>query len=287
MRESHNWRQSWMQSEKEKFELQKELRKLGHEVEQRKNSLSEISKVPKSPWFWHNQDLTMHFMDKIDWKAGESDILSWLNTSAIHHECVGRDGSFVANHVQGVRVWRVENPLLWKQFVLKAEELHFRHQIHNKRCEPVSPPIRQPHVFSNIDESPLDWSYDQSLNEVLLWHGTKSCNIELIAKTGFDERVCRLSGMFGAGLYFAQDSCKAGQYAEKDDKGSHWFFLSRVLLGQPYYASQALKDIRKAPDNCDSIVYEGNHSTVGHHRELVVYDRYQAYPEYIVEAYTR
>lgn len=135
----------------------------------------------------------------------------------------------------------------------------------------------------------LEWEdlYDHSLNEALLWHGTAAHNVDAIATSGMDERVCHLQGMLGAGLYFAQDSCKAGQYAPPDGNGSHWFFLCRVLLGNPSKTRTYQPNVRRPPDMFDSIVFEPGCSSVGHHRELVVYDRHQVYPEFLIEACTR
>lgn len=132
-------------------------------------------------------------------------------------------------------------------------------------------------------------SLDSSLNEVFLWHGTSATNVNAIAQDGFDERLGCLEGMLGAGIYFAEDSCKSGQYSEKSfvNQRSHWFFLSRVMLGRPYYTNDPIRYIRKPPNACESVVFSPDAaSIIGHHREFVVYDRFQAYPEYIVEALT-
>lgn len=109
-------------------------------------------------------------------------------------------------------------------------------------------------------------------------------HVETIAKAGMDERVCNLNGMLGAGLYFAEDSCKSGQYAVCDEKRSSWFILCRVVLGNPYCTDQGMPLLRRPPDPHDSVIFNPNHTTPGHHRELVVYDRAQVYPEYIIEA---
>ena len=45
---------------------------------------------------------------------------------------------------------------------------------------------------------------NQSLNEVYLFHGTSSNISEAIVNQGFDERVCNLSGLYGAGIYFGK-----------------------------------------------------------------------------------
>merc|ERR1719335_599694 len=126
--------------------------------------------------------------------------------------------------------------MLWKQYRNKAQEMRERSQMFRSECPPLRPAI--PDIDMTLPTCLQQQQFDKSLNEVLLFHGTKSSNVGQIAEEGFDERVCSLDGMFGGGLYFAEDSCKAGQYAERctschnprPGSCSHWFFLSRVLL---------------------------------------------------------
>ena len=70
----------------------------------------------------------------------------------------------------------------------------------------------------------------QGANEVLLYHGTKNHNVEFIAQQGFDDRMNH-RGLFGSGLYFTCDSCKAADYCDFGQTGC--LILARVLLGHP------------------------------------------------------
>ena len=40
-------------------------------------------------------------------------------------------------------------------------------------------------------------------------------------------------GLFGQGLYFAENASKSDEYTDNDDL--HYMFLVRVCLGSPYY----------------------------------------------------
>jgi hypothetical protein len=53
---------------------------------------------------------------------------------------------------------------------------------------------------------------DRNANEFYLFHGTKPDVIDIVKKDGFDERVGRVNGMFGAGVYFAENASKSNQY---------------------------------------------------------------------------
>ena len=59
----------------------------------------------------------------------------------------------------------------------------------------------------------------------------------------------------------------------------YYLFLSRVAMGTVHFTKQPLQNARLAPDGCDSVL-----GKTGQHKytEYVVYDRAQAYPEFLV-----
>ncbi len=76
---------------------------------------------------------------------------------------------------------------------------------------------------------------------------------------GYDERVSSIRGLYGGGLYFAHQSCKANQYArsERISLGGGWklttvklMLVSRVTLGDQYAVrdQKEHKRMRRAPD---------------------------------------
>lgn len=145
---------------------------------------------------------------------------------------------------------------------------------------------------------------EPGLNEVFLYHGTSSDTADVIAEHGFDERVASLQGLYGAGIYFANQSCKASQYCEpkkadplylnmgQQKKDVKTLIVARVALGDPFYTMSSLSKQRRPPERStrtgwkpgllyDSVVVNaGDNNQV--HRELILYDHKQAYPEYIV-----
>jgi hypothetical protein len=244
--------------------------------------------VPRAPTYWTNQELTGKAA-KLLWTEGSEAMYAMLRRTVKHSCCSGRDGTFEIGALQSVRVWWVENPLLWRQYCNKATEMESRIEMRGARCSSVSPPIAEQLVDSDLPSRLQHKSLNNSLNEAFLWHGSSKAKIDNIVEEGFDERLSNLRGMLGGGLYFAEDSCKSGQYSEKSiaSTRSHWFVLSRVLLGSPHYTKAPMPDIRRPPVGCDSVVFDPAHDTgLGHHREFVIYDRFQAYPEFIVEART-
>ena len=76
---------------------------------------------------------------------------------------------------------------------------------------------------------------------------------------GYDERVSSIRGLYGGGLYFAHQSCKALQYArsERISLSGGWkqnnvklMLVSRVTLGDyfPVKDHKVHKHMRRAPD---------------------------------------
>lgn len=85
--------------------------------------------------------------------------------------------------------------------------------------------------------SAAHWQRDllggETANEVLLFHGTKAAAIDAILLEGMDPRVSH-PGLFGHGLYFAENASKSDEYTGEPTDGLHLMFLSRVVLGRPY-----------------------------------------------------
>ena len=134
---------------------------------------------------------------------------------------------------------------------------------------------------------------DETLNEFYLWHGTKPETAEILAESGFDERVANLGGLYGAGSYFADTACKSNQYAkEKTAKGERVMLYCRVLMGEAHMTKTTHSD-RRPPINpaagqkgrtFDSIFAQKGVANDGKqfHNEYVVFKSDQCYPEFIV-----
>ena len=125
----------------------------------------------------------------------------------------------------------------------------------------------------------------------------------IIAQTGFDERVSSMSGLYGAGTYFAEDACKSNQYSsDANSFGERVIIYARVLVGDAYHTRTALREIRRPPvrpnfvlssssadgdakaggDTYDSVIAGPGVGSAQVHKEFIVYDHTQIYPEFIV-----
>jgi hypothetical protein len=152
------------------------------------------------------------------------------------------------------------------------------------------------------------------VNEKFLFHGSrKEVLDEALLDQGYDHRVASETGMFGPGFYLAEHASKSSQYIPcpgckqnciqnrgrctcgPDVEASHTFHLVvyRTCLGHAHVAKTYREDIYKkgrpptlSPDDpmshpLDSIVAEPIPRSLKF-REFILYERHQAYPEFVV-----
>merc|ERR1712093_390685 len=107
---------------------------------------------------------------------------------------------------------------------------------------------------------------------------------EAIVSQGFDARMAKTSGLYGAASYFAQEACKALQYGTT-------IVICRVAIGDPHYTQTTLKSEKRPPKRedqkhrlYDSVVANTSEAHCGAqvHREFCIFADWQVYPEFIV-----
>ena len=67
-------------------------------------------------------------------------------------------------------------------------------------------------------------------NEKILYHGTGEEGFKGVVENGFDDRYW-LSGLFGAGCYFANDIFKSLGYTKINSAGEEFILICSVILG--------------------------------------------------------
>ncbi|HIB77147.1 MAG TPA: hypothetical protein EYO58_05915, partial [Flavobacteriales bacterium] len=201
----------------------------------------------------------------------------------------GRDGSGMTHDSFIIlNVLRVENSMLWRKYS------SLRFEIPSVQSSEDLLDISTDSEFST--HFGLDWSK----NEKMLFHGAPggfgdtNDVVEIITRSGFDERVSR-RGMFGSGIYFASKSSKAdcysGRYQDSSIGERGKMMLSRVVMGNFHTTSTSCTDLRRPPcvkghpkpchhERCHSVYFDG---TRKNYEEFIVYDRNQCYPEYVIE----
>ncbi|CAF3381973.1 unnamed protein product [Rotaria socialis] len=116
-------------------------------------------------------------------------------------------------------------------------------------------------------------------NEMLLYHGTKSDQVNSILENGFDDRYFKNDGLFGRGAYFADDPSKSHEFTDKEEV-LKVVLLTKVLMGKMFEVDGNLEP-STIPMNSAQIGYD---STKGKAKttqpEYVVYRSAQALPYY-------
>ena len=176
------------------------------------------------------------------------------------------------------KVSRIENSRLMLKYLLNQHNVMLNNnQKHN--------PLDIKNVKCYDSSSSMNDYLNTNVNEVFLFHGTKPEHVEDIKHFGFDERSCKTEGtMLGSGFYFAENSSKSDQYVDSNpNQKKFYMFFSRVSLGSSYETANGLQKIKRAPNNCDSVIYSPASNSTSVYREFAVYDRTQCYPEFLIE----
>lgn len=274
---------------------------------------STLSNLLSTPSYWtsFSEDNPEYLEVLLEESSDEFKNLSAMMNSNIssHHGGFGTVNNICPTSFNIEKIVRIQNLELWSRLQF-ARNLIAKN---NSHC------IKELESSKYITKYPIKTPLlDESSNEYYLFHGTKWDVINKIKKRGFDERVGSVNGMFGAGIYFAEISSKSNQYIPcpqclggaifspnpvcncKEMKESFGMIVCRVLLGDVHisieyeeskYKGEKDNPIRRPPpkqsnglDLFDSILAESkiNGGTKLNHREFIVYDRLQVYPEYII-----
>ncbi|TRY82845.1 hypothetical protein DNTS_022058 [Danionella cerebrum] len=146
---------------------------------------------------------------------------------------------------------RVQNLSLWKVFEWQKEQMKLRN--------------------GGID-----------VEERYLFHGTDESLVTAICDQNFDWRMCGSHGtLYGKGSYFARDSSYSDRYAKSRNGKTKKMFLALVLVGDFTRGNSVLVRPPQKPHSnkfYDSCVDSENNPAI-----FVVFEKYQIYPEYIIE----
>lgn len=86
-----------------------------------------------------------------------------------------------------------------------------------------------PRTATKLTQDATALGLDVSVNEVFLLHGTKPENVLAILQNGLNERFS--GGLFGNGVYAAEDASKMDQYCTEDNGQSAHKALHKCLHG--------------------------------------------------------
>ena len=233
--------------------------------------------------------LSRQLQTKICTELNYSDV-AFSNIQKALVEACPPDHYAVCSRMRNVSITGLQqicNVRIWKDYEFRKEQV--RKELEGREAVPI--------VASNLPSLVCKWAHlDRKINEILLLHGTTQDKIEQIASFGFDERLARENGLYGQGVYFTDQSCKGLQYSGANYGHTGCFIVARVILGHPINAVGPLKSLKVEPLVDQTNPCKGRcHSVIAHpgipngkgmqkqvHREYVLFNGAQAYPEFIV-----
>ena len=237
----------------------------------------------RTPARWRNQRAVGEVVDVTS--ALNGTVQAMVNRSC-NVRALGRGRDSAGLDHKGLKVekvLRIEHAGLWQQY-------HFqRDRMQERLADSVTPRVEPLCFEAGLHEQELA----QGLNEVHLFHGTKRAGLNAILSQGMDERVC-VSGLYGAGLYFAENSSKSDAYMSPAEDGLCDLLICRVLVGTSNVCAHTFDKsnyARRRPPCVHGHYLCSEHEPVdsilaavpNQVREFVVYDRTRVYPEYLVK----
>ncbi|CAF0980389.1 unnamed protein product [Adineta steineri] len=286
--------------------------------ERRELERQHILTIPRrTPSYWGSNAFSESYREiLISNKSKEFDIINSLVNSTIskhgnrYGTINGQDPTaFVVKQIK-----RIQNIRLWHEYCYQKDS------IINKNNTQITDCGSSIYLEGNPIAMPL---LDKNANEYWLFHGCDQTHIPDLLQIGYDPRISNSLGIFGGGFYLAENSSKSNQYIPCPRCGGNNRFsreecscpnesdfvfsiiLYRVVLGDVHiafkydkvkYCEGAMQNgrqinIRRPPKKAnghnvfDSVMGESieNGGNYLQHREFVIYDRGQAYPEYVID----
>ncbi|XP_018424407.1 PREDICTED: poly [ADP-ribose] polymerase 12-like [Nanorana parkeri] len=148
-------------------------------------------------------------------------------------------------------IWQIQNSVLWERYNRQKDQMKSK-------------------------------TLSSTVNERQLFHGTYLANIDAICRESFDWRICGTNGgEYGQGSYFARDALYAHKCSPVGSLGTRTMFVARVLVG---HFSNGNPTLRRPPQKYGSSeTYDSCVDNVYNPSVFVVFEKQQAYPEFMVE----
>lgn len=128
----------------------------------------------------------------------------------------------------------------------------------------------------------------EAANEQWLFHGTTFSGVQGITDKDFrlDLAGSHRGTLYGKGLYLAECSSKADEYAEEEEDGTCTMLLCRAALGRVLVNTERRPNTDELVAICKSGGYDSvcgdRWAAVGTFREFILYDVGLVYPAYII-----
>jgi hypothetical protein len=189
------------------------------------------------------------------------------------------------HRLEVVNVLHNENRSLWENYS------HARAKI---LAQCVTSSVTSLGVKTSMADCEALGHLDKRANEFLLFHGTRPTSADKICSGDFkiDLAGSRAGTLYGNGVYFAERSSKGDEYAGDDEEGVYQglyaMLLCRVTCGNMLYCDDVRPNTTWLTEQCTSdgasyhSVLGDREKARGTYREFIIYDKDQAYPEFVI-----
>ncbi|CAF3892951.1 unnamed protein product [Rotaria sp. Silwood1] len=225
--------------------------KLEEEIDYRKQRELERKKIlaipRQTPIYWRLSIFQEPYREiELSTQSFEFDIIKQLINSTIsqHNNKYGTVNGQNPTKFLIKKIVRIHNDELWHLYSYKKDMIIRQN---NDRLADCGSSI---YLETHPILTPL---LDARTNEYWLFHGCSQNNLYHLLHSGYDPRISNLKGKFGGGFYLAENSSKSNRYIP-------------------------------CPGDVDSVMGENkkNGGNLLDHREFILYDAGQAYPEYVI-----
>jgi len=197
-----------------------------------------------------------------------------------------KDGQPLADRFVAVQCLRSEHPALWDKF---AE--HRKTVAQSCKNDPSAASkfiLPKTSACEGLASRCVHATYGNPANQAYLLHGTNPTAAVAILDSSFHVDFAGKSAgtMFGAGVYLAESSTKADEYA-RDDVGGEYdglyaVLVCRVLLGRSFTATDPGDYVQQVQSGNFESILGDREKAVGTFREFIFFHEAAIYPEYAV-----
>jgi len=237
-----------------------------------------------------------------NWTRDRGCKLHGVNGSGCSPACASKNRVSVPTHYVVEKVYRNQNVDLWKKYSMHREEITEEcsgkyNDTDGSRWKPVS---------VSTSKMDLEMPCQKESNEWLLFHGTSFEKCKGICSSNFRLAMAgsgatwkefgKSTGqpLYGYGVYLAERITKADEYAAplpkeaEEGGGLCTVLLCRVLGGRVNTVESNEIEVEKLRKSvfdgpCHSVLGDRIKTLGKPYREVVVYDKDQIYPEYLVQ----
>jgi len=246
------------------------------------SSIRPLGRAPQQPpQYWRQQTREGRVGQEV--VPGTAEELRWIQDilDGTFKQKATRDRrEALASRFVAVACLRSEHPALWDKFTTR------RKQVHGLRRDPSG--LVEPKTSAACTGLAERCAYkgQNPTGQAFLLHGTSPTSAVSILGTSFKVDLAGKSAgtMFGPGIYLAEASSKADEYARDDAsgeyKGLYAVLLCRAVVGRPCVVEKPGDYSQKVTSGEYDCVLGDREKAVGTYREFIFFHEGSVYPEY-------